>query len=144
MITTRVNGTRFEQWAANELQGNNVAALLQAGAALTTFDGRGWLKHVDVPTAVVVTGSDRIVAPTRQLALARTIPGAQVFRVEGDHTVCATDPGRFVPVLSAACLSVARQGQANRRPSSHPSSHQVSHPHSHPYGHPSRGSYGQR
>jgi 3-oxoadipate enol-lactonase len=115
LMTGRLDGSPFSEWAASELQRNNPAALLQAGAALTTFDGRGWLMEVDVPTAVVVTESDRVVAPASQLALANTIPRAQVFRVEGDHTVCAVDPGRFVPVLSAACQHVARSGRAPQR-----------------------------
>jgi 3-oxoadipate enol-lactonase len=61
---------------------------------------------------VVVTTVDRVVAPESQLALAETIPNAQVFAVHGDHGVCAARPDRFVPVLTAACQHVARQAQA--------------------------------
>jgi 3-oxoadipate enol-lactonase len=114
MINSRVNSTPYGAWAAGELQGNNMAALLQAGAALTTFDGRPWLREIDVPSAVVVTEFDRVVAPISQLALATAIPGADVFRVDGGHTVCATDPECFVPVLSAACSSVARRAEGSR------------------------------
>jgi pimeloyl-ACP methyl ester carboxylesterase len=114
MINNRVYGSPYGPWAAGELQGNNMAALLQAGAALTTFDGREWLRQIDVPTAVIVTEFDRVVAPISQLALASTIPGADVFRVDGGHTVCALDPDCFVPVLSAACSRVARQRKAHR------------------------------
>jgi 3-oxoadipate enol-lactonase len=114
MINNRVNGSPYGSWAAGELQGNNMAALLQAGAALTTFDGREWLREVDVPTAVIVTEFDRVVAPISQLALASTIPGADTFRVDGGHTVCAIDPDCFAPVLSAACSRVARLAKAHR------------------------------
>jgi len=109
MINSRVNGSPYGSWAAGELQGNSMAALLQAGAALTTFDGREWLRQIDVPTAVIVTEFDRVVAPISQLALASTIPDADLFRVDGGHTVCALDPDCFVPVLSAACSRVARR-----------------------------------
>jgi 3-oxoadipate enol-lactonase len=112
LITNRLDGNRFSQWATTELERNSPAALLQAGAALTTFDGRSWLKDIDVPTAVVVTEADRVVPPATQLALAKTIRGAEVFRVDGDHTVCAVDPGRFVPALSAACQHVAGRAEA--------------------------------
>jgi 3-oxoadipate enol-lactonase len=114
MINSRVNSSRYGPWAAAELQGNNMAALLQAGAALTTFDGREWLRQIDVPTAVVVTEFDRVVAPISQLALASTIPDADVFRVDGGHTVCAIDPDCFVPVLAAASASVARRARSHR------------------------------
>jgi hypothetical protein len=41
--------------------------------------------------------------------MAAAIPGAEVFGVPGDHAVCGSDPDRFVPVLVAACRSVARR-----------------------------------
>jgi 3-oxoadipate enol-lactonase len=110
--TYRLAGTPLGDWATAELRGNDPAALLQAGAALTRYDGRPWLGQVDVPTAVVVTTEDHVVAPESQLALARTIPDAQVFLVAGDHGVCAMRPDRFVPALTAACLHVARQAES--------------------------------
>lgn len=112
VLTNRLAGTPMGDWAATELRRNNPAALLQAGACLTRYDARPWLGEVDVPTAVVVTTADRVVAPESQLALAESIPGAQVFQVHGDHGVCALRPDRFVPVLTAACQHVARQAQA--------------------------------
>jgi pimeloyl-ACP methyl ester carboxylesterase len=114
ILTNRLAGTPLGEWAASELRRNNPAALLQAGAALTRYDARPWLGTVDVPTAVVVTTLDRVVAPESQLALAHSIPNAQVFEVRGDHAVCAMRPDRFVPPLVAACQQVAHQAQARR------------------------------
>ena len=42
-----------------------------------------WIGEVDVPTVVLVTMRDQVVATARQLRLAESIPGAEVIRVEG-------------------------------------------------------------
>ena len=108
-INGRLSGTELDRWAADELRLNDPVPLLQAGAALARFDARPWLSDVDIPAAVVVTEEDQIVAPASQLALAADLPRSRVFRVSGDHGVCATEPRLFVPVLSAACEHVALQ-----------------------------------
>lgn len=110
-IAKRVLGNRgddcsIEAWIQREMQRTDWTAVLEAGNALGRFDSRPWIGEVDVPTAVVATMDDGMVAPARQLALARSIPGATVHPVQGDHTVCVTDPGRFIPGLLAACASV--------------------------------------
>jgi 3-oxoadipate enol-lactonase len=118
-INARLAGTALDRWAASELRLNDPVPLLQAGAALARFDARPWIGDVDVPSAVVVTESDQIVPTASQLALASSLPGSQLFRISGDHGVCATEPERFTPVLSAACEHVARQAGAWRSDSSH-------------------------
>ena len=109
VVRSRMDGTALGDWAAGEYARNDPVALLQAGAALGRFDSRPWLDAVTVPTAVVVTTADGTVPTRSQLGMADSIPGAQVFPVDGDHGVCATAPERFVPALSAACQHVARQ-----------------------------------
>ena len=94
-------------WMQREMQRSDWTAVLEAGQALGRFDSRPWIGEVDVPTAVVATMADGMVAPARQLALARAIPGATVHPVQGDHTVCVSDPRRFLPALLDACASVA-------------------------------------
>ena len=106
-VNNRLVGTPDSGWAAEELARNDPAALLRAGVALGSFDARPWLAEIDVPTAVVMTDADGVVSPASQLGLARSIPGAGLFTVHGDHGVCATDPTSFVPTLVAACRSVA-------------------------------------
>ena len=115
-VNNRLDGTPLSDWAATELGRNDPAALLRAGAALGTFDARLWLSDIDVPTAVVITEADQIVPPASQLALAEAIDGAEIFRVQGDHAVCAADPPSFVPTLVAACRSVARRARTGRLP----------------------------
>lgn len=96
-----------EGWASDQLRRNNWTAILEAGGSLGRFDSRPWISEVDVPAAVVATMNDELVAPARQLALARSIRGARVFPVQGDHAVCVTHPKRFVPALVEACQDVA-------------------------------------
>ena len=66
----------------------------------------------EVPTAVVVTRQDRLIPAWRQLELARSLPGATVHSVEGNHFAFARYDV-FVPVLLEACHSVA--GRAGER-----------------------------
>lgn len=54
---------------------------------------------------------DSMVAPSRQ-APARSIPGATLHPVQGDHTVVVTHPHRFGPVLLDALASVSGRASA--------------------------------
>jgi pimeloyl-ACP methyl ester carboxylesterase len=112
VLANRLDGTAMAEWVEGELRRNDPGALLQAGVALRLYDARGWLPGVDVPAAVVMTTADTVVPPSSQLALAASVPEAEVYRVDGDHGVCARQPRRFVPVLTAACLLVARRAHA--------------------------------
>jgi len=107
ILGRRLDDPSFRGWALSELRRNDPVAVLEAGRAIGRFDSRRWAAEIDVPTAVVVTTQDTLVHPSRQLALARTIPDASVHLVEGDHTACVADARLFVPVLVEACQSVA-------------------------------------
>ena len=110
-LARRIVGERGDgsiaSWIQREVQRTDWTAVLEAGNTLGRFDSSSWIGGVDVPTAVVATMLDGMVAPERQLALARSIPGATLHPVQGDHTSCVTDARRFVPALLAACSSVA-------------------------------------
>ncbi len=88
-------------WAVAETGIGDPAALVQAGAALAAFDSRAWIGRVDVPTAVVVTTHDTVVAPIRQHGLARSVAGAASFTVDADHRACV-ETADFVATLRAA------------------------------------------
>jgi pimeloyl-ACP methyl ester carboxylesterase len=88
--------------------GHEPATVIQAADALTRFSSHDWIGSIDVPTAVVVTRLDELVPAHRQRKLARSIPGAEVFEVDGDHDACVRQP-EFAPTLVQACLSVARR-----------------------------------
>jgi pimeloyl-ACP methyl ester carboxylesterase len=95
-------------WVSQELLLADGPTLLQAAGELGRWDARSWIGEVDVPSAVVVTTEDQLVPPPEQRLQAEAI-GASVYEVAGHHTVCVSDPERFVPVLAAACASVAER-----------------------------------
>lgn len=95
-------------WAAAETNSGDPVALVQAGAALASYDALPWLGEVDAPTVVVVTTADRLVAPARQAELARAVPDAEVMEVEADHRGCVESAAIFVPALIDAVGRVSR------------------------------------
>lgn len=72
------------------------------------FSSHDWIGAVDVPAAVIVTARDEMVAPERQRKLAASIPGAELFEVDGNHGACVAVPA-FAPTLVEACRGVARR-----------------------------------
>ena len=99
--------------ARAELRRTTLGTAISAIQAACEFTSHSWIGQVDIPAAVVVTARDRIVPVSRQLRLARAIPGASVHEVDADHAVCVTRPQLFIQALLEACWSVeaARAGQ---------------------------------
>jgi 3-oxoadipate enol-lactonase len=106
MVARRMPQFRGREWVLDEMGRNDPAAIAEAAGALGRFSSHEWIGDVDVPTAVVVTERDGLVAPERQRRLAESIPGARVFSVDGDHSVCVTAPRAFVPALLSALATV--------------------------------------
>ncbi len=102
------------RWARAQLRRTTLATAISAIQAVCEFTSHAWIGQVDTPAAVVVTTRDRIVPASRQLKLARAIPGASVHEVDADHAVCLTNPQLFTQALLQACWSVeaGRAGQA--------------------------------
>ncbi len=94
------------RWARSQLRRTTFASAVSAIQAACQFSSDGWISQVDVPTAVVVTIRDRVVPPSRQLGLARAIPGASVHEIDADHAVCITAPQIFATTLLTACRSL--------------------------------------
>jgi 3-oxoadipate enol-lactonase len=93
-------------WARAQLRRTPLGTAVSAIQAVCEFTSDGWIGQVDVPTAVVITLRDRIAPVSRQLKLARAVPGASVHEVDADHAVCITTPEVFAPALLQACWSV--------------------------------------
>jgi pimeloyl-ACP methyl ester carboxylesterase len=107
-MLVRIEHPELRDRVREELVGHEPRTVIQAADALTRFASHDWIGTVDVPAAVVVTTLDELVPAVRQRKLARSIPGAEVFEVEGDHDACLSVPS-FPPTLVRACLSVARR-----------------------------------
>ena len=96
------------RWAAREMGRTRLSTAVAAVQAVSEFSSRDWIGAVDVPTAVVMPTRDHLVPPSRQHLLARAIPGALVYELDGDHGVFLDDPDAFASVLLAACVAVVR------------------------------------
>jgi 3-oxoadipate enol-lactonase len=95
------------RWARAQLSRTPLATAVSAMQAVCEFSSDGWIGQVDVPTAVVVTTRDTVLAASRQRDLARAIPGSSVLEVQADHAICITAAPMFARVVLEACLSVA-------------------------------------
>ena len=98
----------------SEVRSSDPVTVGQAAAAVMRFDSSQWISGVDVPTSIVLTEKDRLVPATSQRAMADQISDAVIHGVSGDHSVCVTQPGLFVPALEQACASVVRRARQMR------------------------------
>jgi pimeloyl-ACP methyl ester carboxylesterase len=103
-------------WARAQLRRTPLGTALAAVQAVCEFTSHSWISQVDAPTAVVVTTRDRIVPASRQLKLARAVPGASVHEVDADHAVCITAPQAFTQALLQACWSAEPDRARHKRP----------------------------
>jgi 3-oxoadipate enol-lactonase len=94
------------EWAVAQMRRTTLLDALAAVQAVCAFSSHTWIGAVDVPTAVVVTRDDRVVPPSRQLKLARAIPGSTVVEIVGGHDVFLDAPLRFAAALLSACDAV--------------------------------------
>lgn len=102
-------------WALREFRSTSPWAVGQALAALGRHHSRPWLGRIDVPTAVVVTMRDRVIPTSRQLSLARAIPGATVHPVDDGHAACVLGAEKFVPAFVEAAATVRARRRDFRR-----------------------------
>ena len=95
------------QWAWSEFRSTSFWSLPEVLGELGRFDARGHIGSVSVPTAVVVTSKDKVIAPARQLEMAAMIPGAKVFHAPGGHASVVLDSERWRPVFLKALAHVS-------------------------------------
>jgi 3-oxoadipate enol-lactonase len=112
-MLARIEHPELRERVYREFEGHDPASVIQATHALTGFSSHDWIGSVDVPTAVIITTRDGLVPAERQRKLAASIPGAEVFEVESDHSACVSRADLFVPALVAACRSVVRRMSAS-------------------------------
>jgi pimeloyl-ACP methyl ester carboxylesterase len=97
----------LQRWARAEFTRHHWPTVLEAGRAITGYDGRDWIRHVNVPTAVLVTERDRAVPSRQQRATAEAIPGATVHTFKDGHLACVRPA--FGTAVRDACLDVAER-----------------------------------
>ena len=107
--------TTWEPWAIEEASLHDWRMVLEAGRAIGASRSRAWIGEVDVPTSVVITMRDRVVPVRRQMRLFEAIPGAEAFRVDGDHDVVVAEPERFVAALAARRTASVERSPARDR-----------------------------
>jgi pimeloyl-ACP methyl ester carboxylesterase len=93
-------------WSKVEFRSTSAWSLPEALGELGRFDSAAWITEVDVPTAVVVTGKDRIIPSRRQRKLAESIDGAEVFTAQGGHAAIVLGATGWVPVFLEAVQNV--------------------------------------
>ncbi len=96
---------QWEPWAIHEVSQHDWRAVLEAGQAIGAFVSRDWLPAITTPTSVVITMNDRIVPTRRQIALFLLIPGAEAYRIDGDHDTVVALADDYVPLLLRAIRS---------------------------------------
>jgi 3-oxoadipate enol-lactonase len=94
-------------WLLSELMRHEARDVAEAGRELGRFDSRPWLGSVRrIPTAMVLTTRDQLVAPAKQRELAAA-SGATVFEADIDHLEVADREDVYNPALLAAVAAVA-------------------------------------
>jgi 3-oxoadipate enol-lactonase len=94
-------------WWLSELMRHEARDVAEAGRELGRFDSRPWLASLRrLPTAVVLTGRDQMVAPSKQRELAEAA-GATVVEVAIDHPEITDRADVYNPALISALEAVA-------------------------------------
>jgi 3-oxoadipate enol-lactonase len=94
-------------WWLSELMRHEARDVAEAGRELGRFDSRPWLASLRrLPTAMVLTTRDQMVAPVKQRELAEAA-GATVFEVGIDHLEVTTRADVYNPALVSAVAAVA-------------------------------------
>ncbi len=101
----RARPDSLTSWASAEMRRHDPRLVAEALAAVSSFDSRGWLNEVDVPTTIMVTSHDKAVPAQEQLRLLLAIPHAQVNQYDEGHTWCAKPS--FGPAVAATCRALA-------------------------------------
>ena len=104
-------GDGLEPWALEQMASHDWRKIIEAGSAIGNFDSTSWLKQVDVPTSVVITTKDQVVAVDRQQRLLDLLDDVDAHFFDGGHNAVYTDHGTYAPMLLAAITSVHQRSK---------------------------------
>jgi pimeloyl-ACP methyl ester carboxylesterase len=102
-------------WILAEARRGDAADLIDAGRALSRYDARSFASSLGLPSAVVFTTHDHMVAAAKQRALAIAVD-ATVFEVDADHFAFWTNAKEFVDATIEAVDDVVSRLQAAPSP----------------------------
>ena len=114
MVTPELVHGPIHPWIVSELHRNETGKVIEAAESLGRYSSHAWIGEIDVPVSVVVTTRDWLVPVRRQIKLARAIPSAVIFPVDGDHLMCANQPEEFAAALTDATRLVDRRARSHR------------------------------
>jgi 3-oxoadipate enol-lactonase len=92
-------------WALAEMMRHSARDIVEAGRELGRFDSRPWLRPLPVPTAVVLTTRDELVAPRKQHQLAQALQ-APIFEAPISHLEITSHGQVYNPALLKALAAV--------------------------------------
>ena len=98
---------KYPKWILEIVQRGEPVALLDAGAALGTFDSSPWVGDLTAPVAYVYTARDTVVAPASQLRLAESAGSLLVHSVDAGHELPILDDPRFSEAIQHAVTAVS-------------------------------------
>ena len=101
-------------WGRAEVRSTSPWSMPEVLGELGRFNSALWIGAVDVPTAVVVTGSDKAIPTRRQRKLAAAIADASVYETPGGHASIVLDHARWTPVFLEAVADVTGRVPARR------------------------------
>lgn len=96
-------------WLKAEALRGSPSDIAAAGRGLSAFDARSYALQVDVPTAVIVSTRDRLVAAARQRELADAIPGAKTLEIDVAHNGWLVEPDVVCDAIETAVGLVVEQ-----------------------------------
>ena len=96
----------WQAWAIEIALAHDWRMVLEAGAALGTFDSTSWLGTLPMPASVLLTERDEVVPVSRQRELALLLRDVEVFALDAGHEAAVGASDRFVPMLTRAIDSV--------------------------------------
>lgn len=102
-------------WGRAEFRSTSAWSMPEVLGELGRFNSADWVGGIDVPTAVVVTTSDRTIPERRQRRLAAAIEGATVHEAPGGHASIVLGAATWVPVFLGAVTDVVDRSVAESR-----------------------------
>ena len=97
---------RYPKWVRPEVLRCDPVAVLEAGAALGSFNSSDWIGELPMPVAVIVTARDRVIPADSQYRLAHDADAVTTIQIDADHDIPVRGDERFTDALIEAIRAV--------------------------------------